>query len=317
LKTGKYRIVFMGTPEFAVPTLKALTSDEEVTLVVTNPDRPKGRGRSLTPPPVKEAAASIGIPVYQPVGLKGNAEALSRIEGEKPHFIVVAAYGKILPPEVLEIPRFLPLNVHASLLPGYRGAAPINWAIINGEKKTGITIMEMEAGLDSGPILLTKMEEILPEDTAHSLAIRLSRLGAQVLSEALLLHRKGELKGVPQDHGSATYAPMIKKETGRIDWSKEGKEIRDLARGLLPWPGAFTTFGGKGMKILSCETETLPTAKEAPPGEILETRKDGIVVKCGRGNIRITRLQPEGKREIDAWSFVQGYRVEAGQRLGP
>ncbi len=306
----------MGTPHFAVPVLNSVASREEITLVVTNPDRPKGRGRSVAPPPVKEAAKSLGIPVYQPGRLKENSDAFERIRREMPDFIVVVAYGQILPPGILGIPRITSLNVHASLLPKYRGAAPINWAIIEGEEKTGITIMEMEEGLDSGPILLLREEAILKEDRADSLAVRLSLLGARSLVEVLEQYREGKARGVPQDHDRATYAPMIKGEDGKIDWNCDAVKIRNLSRGLYPRPGAYTTYKGKRLKVTACSVERYPAAPSSIPGDILEVRRDGIVVRCGRGNILITRLQPEGKREVDGWSYVQGYRVMEGQRLG-
>ncbi len=306
----------MGTPHFAVPVLNSLASREEVSLVVTNPDKPKGRGRSVASPPVKEAAQSLGIPVYQPEGLKKNTDAFERIRGEKPDFIVAVAYGQILPPGILGIPFIAPLNVHASLLPRYRGAAPINWAIMEGEEMTGITIMEMEEGLDSGPVLLLREEVIRQEDRADSLALRLSSLGAQSLLEVLDLYREGKAKGVPQDHDRATYAPMIKSGDGKIDWNSDAVKIRNLSRGLYPRPGAYSTYKGKRLKVTVCTVERLPRAPAANPGDILEVRRDGIVVKCGNGNLLITRLQPEGKREVDGWSYVQGYRVTEGQRLG-
>lgn len=316
MKQGKYRLLFMGTPEFSVPTLVRLAERENVTLVVTNPDRPKGRGRLMVAPPVKVASLERDIPVIQPERVKSNPEAVSRIREENPDLIVVVAYGKILPPEILEIPRLGCINVHASILPRYRGAAPINWAIINGEERTGITIMKMDEGMDTGPILLIREEEIREHDTAQSLGWRLSELGAETIAEALDLLREGRLHEKPQNHDDATYAPLIKKELGEIDWSEPADKIRNLVRGLFPWPSAYTLYGGKGLKIISCDVEEPPVPMGKVPGEIGEVRRDGILVRCGSGNLLLTRLQPEGKKELDAWSFVQGYRVAEGQCLG-
>ncbi len=313
---GKYRLLFMGTPEFSVPSLEVLSERESVTLVVTNPDRPKGRGRHTEPPPVKVAALKMGIPVYQPEKVKNNPDAVSRLREEAPDLIVVVAYGKILPPEILEIPRYGCINIHASILPKYRGAAPINWAIINGEKKTGITIMKMDEGMDTGPMLLIREEEIRGDDTAQSLGERLSALGASAIVEALNLLREGNLQETAQPHDEATYAPLIKKELGEIDWSEPAEKIRDLVRGLYPWPSAYTQYTGRSLKILSCDVESTPVAMGKDPGEIGEVRRDGILVRCGEGCLLVTRLKPEGKKELDAWSFVQGYRVVEGQCLG-
>jgi methionyl-tRNA formyltransferase len=316
LKHGKYRLLFMGTPEFSVPSLVGLAESEDLTLAVTNPDRPKGRGRSVEPPPVKVAALDRGIPVFQPERVKNNPDAVSRIREEEPDIIVVVAYGKILPPEILEIPRYGCINVHASILPKYRGAAPINWAIINGETQTGITIMKMDEGMDTGPILLVREEQIRDDDTAQSLGERLSRLGAAAIVEALTLLRAGKLEETPQDNDEATYAPMIKKDLGEIDWKEPAERIRNLVRGLHPWPSAYTIYGGKSLKIIACDVEKPPVPMGKVPGEIGEVRRDGMLVRCGEGSLLLTRLKPEGKKELDAWSFVQGYRVAEGQCLG-
>lgn len=316
MKGEKYRLLFMGTPEFSVPSLIGLASTEQVTLVVTNPDRPRGRGRSVVPPPVKVAALDLEIPVYQPEKIKQSPHVVRRIADEKPDVIVVVAYGKILPPELLEIPEFGCINIHASILPKYRGAAPINWAIINGEKKTGISIMRMDEGMDTGPVLLVKEEPVYEDDTAKTLSERLSRVGAEAILEAMALLKESRLVAVAQDDGEATYAPMLKKETGRIEWAKGANKLRNFVRGLYPWPAAHTTLKGRNLKVIACEVEPLPFREGKIPGEITEVRRDGIVVQCGEGKLLLTRLQPEGKKEIDAWSFVQGYRVTEGLCLG-
>lgn len=316
MKQEKYRILFMGTPEFSVPTLRALAEREHVTMAVTNPDRPKGRGRQLVAPPVKVVARERGIPVYQPDRVKNNPEAVRVIRDEEPDIIVVVAYGKILPPDILEIPKFGCINVHASILPKLRGAAPINWAIINGDRRTGVTIMKMDEGMDTGPILLVREEAIRDDDTAQSLAGRLSELGSQAMADALSLMRGGKLVATPQDNDEATYAPLIKKELGKIDWSEPADTIRNLVRGLYPWPSAYTSLSNKNLKVVACQVEQPPVDIGVAHGEIGEVRRDGILVRCGQGYLLLTRLQPEGKRELDAWSFVQGYRVSEGQCLG-
>lgn len=312
----RYRIVFMGTPEFAVPTLKTLCDTENVTLVVTNPDRPRGRGRKLTPPPVKVEAEERGIPVYQPQRLKGNQEAVERISGENPDLIVVVAYGKILPPEILEIPPLGCINVHASILPELRGAAPIQWALIKGMKETGITIMKMDEGMDTGPILLVERVPIEEDDDAGTLSGKLSVVGAKALRKALDLLKKGELTEASQDNERATYAPMIKKEMGEINWREDACKIRNLIRGLNPSPGAFTWFRGKFLKITRAAVEEAGSFGRGEPGKVVEVRKDGLVVVCGEGFLRIEKVKPEGKKEMDAWAFTQGYRVEPGECLG-
>lgn len=316
MKHDAFRLLFMGTPAFSVPALSRLAESEEVAMVVTNPDRPKGRGRQVEPPPVKRAAIDLKIPVYQPERLRNNPEAVLRIRRAKPDVIVVVAYGKILPPEILTIPPYGCINVHASILPKLRGAAPINWAIINGDRRTGITIMKMDEGMDTGPILLIREENIREDDTAASLSGRLSELGARTIVEALPMLREGKLQEIPQDDDEATYAPMIKKEMGQIDWGDPAERIGNLVRGLFPWPSAYTSFQGKTLKIFGCEVDPPPLSMGNEPGEVAEVRKDGILIRCGSGYLLVTRLQPEGKKQLDAWSFAQGYRVRAGQCLG-
>jgi methionyl-tRNA formyltransferase len=308
----RYRVVFLGTPAFAVPTLAALARDEEVTLVVTNPDRPAGRGQVLTASPVKREAHRLGIPVFQPEKAR-HPESVARILSERPDLIIVVAYGQILPPSILDIPKRMCINVHASLLPRYRGAAPIHWAIAGGETVTGVTIMKMDPGMDTGPMLHVRTLPIGEEDTAETMFPKLSALGAQALTEALEMLRQGTLVETPQDGTKATYAPMLKKEHGRIDWGKPAREVRNLVRGMTPWPSARAEHGGKTLKVLSASVRE----GKGERGEILSVDRDGIVVACGEGAVRLEKVQPEGGRAMSAWEYAQGRRVRKGDRLSP
>ena len=308
----RYRVVFLGTPAFAVPSLAALARTEEVTLVVTNPDRPAGRGRALTIPPVKAEAERLGIPVYQPEKAR-HPDSVARIAAERPDLIVVVAYGQILPQEVLDIPKRMCINVHASLLPRYRGAAPIHWAIARGETVTGVTIMKMDPGMDTGPMLHVRTLPIGEDDTAETMFPRLSVLGAQALTEALGMLRRGTLVETPQDGTMATYAPMLQKEHGRIDWGKSAREVRNLVRGMTPWPTACAELDGKTLKVLSASVRE----GNGERGEILSVDRDGIVVACGEGAVRLEKVQPEGGRAMSAWEYAQGRRVRKGDRLSP
>ena len=310
---GPLRTVFMGTPRFAVPSLAALAATENVTLVLCNPDRPSGRGQTVVPPPVKEEALRIGIPVYQPEKAR-HPDSVARIAAESPDLIVVAAYGHILPKSILDIPRIAPVNVHASLLPGYRGAAPINWAVARGETVTGITIMRMDEGMDTGPMLHVRELPIGEQDNAGTLYEKLAVLGAEALVEALAKLRAGTLAETPQDNAKATYAPMLKKEHGRIDWSRPAKEIRDLVRGMTPWPVATADHGGKALKVIAAAVAPAG-APPGAPGEVVSVDRAGIAVACGEGVVRLTVVQPEGGKAMDAWAYAQGRRVAKGDRL--
>jgi methionyl-tRNA formyltransferase len=305
-------VVFLGTPAFAVPSLAALARDEEVTLVVTNPDRPAGRGQALTAPPVKGEAQRLGIPVFQPEKAR-HPESVARILAEGPDLLIVVAYGQILPPAILDIPKRMCVNVHASLLPRYRGAAPIHWAIARGETVTGVTIMKMDPGMDTGPMLHVRTLPIGEDDTAETMFSNLSVLGAQALTEALGMLRRGTLVETPQDGTMATYAPMLKKEHGRIDWGKPAREVRNLVRGMTPWPVAFAEHDGKTLKVLSASVRE----GKGERGEILSVDRDGIVVACGEGAVRLEKVQPEGGRAMSAWEYAQGRRVRKGDRLSP
>jgi methionyl-tRNA formyltransferase len=309
------RIVFMGTPGFAVPSLEALAgAGHDITLVVTQPDRPSGRGRKLSPPPVKLKAAELGIDVYQPERVK-RPEAVERLAAERPDVIVVAAFGQILPKSVLDIPPKGCLNVHASILPRYRGAAPINWAIIRGENMTGVTIMQMDVGMDTGGMLMLEEEHIRPDDTAGTLTERLAGLGAKMVVEALERLDKRGLQPVSQDESKATYAPMLKKEIGRINWGLTAAEIERLVRGLDPWPGAYTTYDGEQLRIWRASAgDTGDNTGE--PGEVLKAGREGISVATGGGVLLIIELQGPGGRRMPARDYLAGHRIAVGERLG-
>ncbi len=306
------RIVFMGTPEFAVPSLKALAgSGEEVIAVVAQPDRPQGRGLKLSPPPTKVFAEELGIPVLQPERIR-TEEFLKELRELGPDVIVVAAYGKILPKPVLELPPFGCINVHASMLPRYRGAAPVNWAIARGEKVTGVTIMRMDEGMDTGDILLTREVPIDDEDTGETLARKLSLAGAELLLTALGNLKRGELRPRKQDDSLATYAPMLKKEDGRIDWNKPAREIRDLIRGMLPWPGAFTYLDGKLLKIYRAAV----SEGDGKEGEVITASQGVLRVAAGEGALDILELQMEGGKRLSSRDFLSGRKIEPGTVLG-
>jgi len=267
----------------------------------------------MASPPVKEEAVRRGIPVFQPEKAR-HPDAVARIASEAPDLIVVVAYGHILPKSILDIPRFGCINVHASLLPKYRGAAPINWAVARGETVTGVTIMRMDEGMDTGPALHVREVPIGGEDTAETMYPILSALGAEALCEALRKLREGTLVETPQDGALATYAPMLKKEHGRIDWSRPAGEIRNLVRGMTPWPSAGALHAEKTLKVLSSAVAR-DSGGEGEPGEIVALGRDGIAVACGEGILRLTVVQPEGGKAMDAWSYAQGRRVTTGERL--
>lgn len=307
------RIVFMGTPEFACPTLQVLIDrGENVVAVVTQPDRPKGRGQQMQAPPVKELAQKYGIPVLQPLKVRAP-EAIEEIRALKPDLIVVVAFGQILPKALLDIPPKGCINVHASLLPRYRGAAPLNWCIINGEAETGVTTMLMDVGLDTGDMLLKKTTPIDPDEDAQSLHDRLSAIGAEALAETLDLLVAGRLIPEKQDDSQSCYAPMLKKELGCIDWTQGAQEIKNLVRGITPWPGAYTYCDGKMLKIFRVRTSTGSGA----PSSILKADKTGIEVACARGSLIIEELQLEGKKRLPAVEFLAGCRLSPGMTLGP
>ncbi len=307
----------MGTPGFAVPALRALVkAGHEIPLVVTRPDRPKGRSKKPVPPPVKELAVSLGLPVFQPERVR-TPEAMEEIRKRRPDALVVAAFGQILPGALLDVPRLGCFNVHASLLPAYRGAAPINWAIINGGDMTGITIMLMDEGMDTGAILTSEEEPILPEDTAGTLTERLSHIGAGLIVKALAEFEAGRIKPISQDGSRATYAPILKKETGKIDWSKSAREIERMVRGLDPWPGAYTYRAGRLLRIWKTGASPSPRPSATRgEGEVISADKSGIVAAAGEGAVIIHELQPEGGRRMKASEYLAGHKISPGERLG-
>lgn len=306
------KIIFMGTPVFAVPALSALLkAGHRVLAVVTQPDKPRGRGMSTRPSAVKELALKENIEVYEP-GKARDPEFIGKLASLAPDLIVVIAYGKILPASILSIPKKGCVNVHASLLPKYRGAAPINWAIINGETVTGVSTMLMDEGMDTGAVLKTEEVGIGPEDTAEDLAKKLSNAGAGLLIKTIEGLSEGRLKPAAQDDSQASYAPILKKEDGRIDWKKDSRSVKNLVRGVYPWPGAYTTLNGRLIKIH--RGGALASGGDSP-GTVVDTAKDSIKVACGSGVFEITELQPENKRRMGAGEFVQGYRLKKGDRF--
>ncbi|MCL5980315.1 MAG: methionyl-tRNA formyltransferase [Gammaproteobacteria bacterium] len=309
------RIVFAGTPDFAKIILQALLQGpEQVIGVLTQPDRPAGRGRSLQQSPVKQLAeAAAGVPVWQPLTLKDPA-AQEALRALAPDLLVVVAYGQILPQAVLDIPRRGAINVHASLLPAWRGAAPIARAIAAGDTETGVSIMQMEAGLDSGPVLWTVRTPILPADNAVTLHDRLAILGAEALRQTLDRLWTGALRPVAQDHERATYARKLRKEEAIVDWQRPAAELDRLVRAFNPTPVAHTLFRGKGLRIWQARAEDRPTL--APAGAVVDLGTDGLGVACGSGMLRLLRVQPAGKAAMSAGDFLRGYRVLLGERLG-
>ena len=300
------RIVFMGTPDFAVAALEALhDSGHEIAAVYTRMDTPKNRGMKMLPPPVKVKALEYGIPVYQPKNLRGE-ETQQQLRDLVPEVIVVAAYGRILPQAVLDIPKYGCLNIHASLLPKYRGASPINACILHGEQVAGVTIMQMDAGLDTGDMLLPVSTEMLPDESCGSLHDRLAKIGGEAIVKALDLLAKGELKGEPQPVEGFTYAPMIQTSDCKIDFSKSAFEVSCAIRAYDPAPGAFAMLGGDKMKLFGASLEEKDGCAAAP-GTIVKNDKKGIVVACGRGTVRISVVQGAGGKKMPADAFFRGH----------
>ena len=308
------RIVFMGTPQAAVPTLRRLLTDgHEVVAVWTQPDRPSGRGNKVSPSPVKEFALAHGLTVHQPQRIK-NDEAKQLFASHDVDAAIVVAYGRILPEEFLRIPARGCINVHFSLLPSYRGAAPANWAIVNGEKETGVTTMFIEPTLDTGPILLRRATKIGANETAPELMERLSEIGAELLSETLV--RLDELTPEPQDDSRATFAPMLKKEDGVIDWSASAEVIERAIRGFQPWPNAYTTFNSRGLTIWEAQP-LLCVTSGIEPGEVIVAQHDELVVQCGNQTaLRLLEVQPEARKRLAARDFINGMHIKVGDRLG-
>ncbi len=308
------KIVFMGTPDFAVPALEALVKGgHQVIAAVTQPDKPKGRGKGMAMPPVKEKAMEFAIPVYQPA--KVREEGFFRQMRElSPEVIVVAAFGQILPKAILDLPQYGCINIHASLLPKYRGAAPIQWAIINGEKETGVTTMMMDAGLDTGDMLEKTVVPIEEEETAQSLSDKLSAAGGSLILSTLKKVEEGTLTRTPQRDEESCYAKILQKTLGRIDWNREAKLIERLIRGLNPWPSAYTTLNGKSLKLWKAKALLEEYPGEA--GQVVKAVGNELLIKTGKGTLKAEALQLEGKKRMEVDAFLRGCPIEEGTRLG-
>ena len=310
------RIVYMGTPDFAVEPLEAIIkAGYEVAAVVTQPDKQKGRGKEVKMTPVKECALRHGIPVFQPVKIK-EPEAVAELEKYQADLFVVAAFGQLLSEEILNMPEYGCINIHASLLPAYRGAAPIQWAVLNGEKESGVTIMQMDKGLDTGDMLLKRSVELSPKETGDSLHDKLMHLGAELIVEALPKLEKGELVPEKQKDELSSYAKKLTKAMGQIDWSKDAVSLERWIRGLNSWPSAYTFFGGKTLKIWEAQVTEENGAQKAEPGQVISVSKEGFTVACGQGALQILSLQLEGKKRVSTREFLLGYQVEPGMILG-
>ncbi len=307
------KVIFMGTPDFAVGTLEAIIeAGHEVTLVVTQPDKPKGRGKAMQFTPVKECAVAHDIPVFQPVKIR-EPECIAELRKYEADIMIVVAFGQILPKEILEMPKYGCFNVHASLLPKYRGAAPIQWVIIDGEKESGVTIMQMNEGLDTGDMLLKVVVPIEANETGGSYHDKLSAAGAKLCVEAMKQAEAGTLQPEKQDDSLSCYAKMLDKKLGEIDWSKEAAVIERLVRGLNPWPSAYSHLHGKTLKIWSADV--LDKQYEAQPGQVAEVTKDAVIIQTGKGALAVKELQLEGKKRMAAGDFLRGYQVEIGTAL--
>lgn len=308
------KLVYMGTPDFAVAPLEAIIkAGHEVSAVVTQPDKQKGRGKEVQMTPVKQCALKHGIPVLQPVKIR-EQEAVEELKSYPADLFVVAAFGQLLSEEILSMPRFGCVNIHASLLPAYRGAAPIQWVILNGETRTGVTIQQMAKGLDTGDMLLKKTVEIDEKETGASLHDKLMQAGAELIVEVLPKIEKGELIPEKQDESKASYYGRLTKSMGLIDWNQDAVSIERLIRGLNSWPSAYTGYKGKTLKIW--DGEVIPGKAKEAPGTVTQVSKDSFTVAAGEGSIRVTSLQLEGKRKVPAKDFLLGYEVVCGLHLG-
>jgi methionyl-tRNA formyltransferase len=310
----RFRAVFFGSPAFAVPSLDALHAMAEVTGVVCQPDKPAGRGLTLTPPAVKVRALELGLPVVQPTKLR-TGEFAEWLRGQRADVALVVAYGRILPRDVLEGPRLGCVNVHASVLPKYRGAAPITWAVVRGEPESGVTLMKLDEGMDTGPTFATLTTPIGPEETAGELGERLARLGGEAVREWLPRYVDGGCTLAPQDDAKATMAPILEKDNGRIDWTASAARVHDHVRGMSPWPGAFTAARGKPLKVQAIRVVELDRAP-APAGRVVLADKSRVLVACGAGTVELVTVQPEGKRAMRAQDWVMGRGVSEGDTLG-
>ena len=307
------KLVFCGTPQFAVPTLEALIASHEIALVVTQPDRPQGRGLELAPSPVKQTADKHGLPIEQPDKIKNNAEFRALLENIAADAIVVVGYGRIVPPWMLTLPRHGNINLHGSLLPKYRGAAPIQWAIANGERISGVTTMLLNEGLDTGDILLQRELPIEPDETAITYGRRLAEIGAELMTETLRRLEKSTVTPRPQDHSQASLAPILKKEDGKADFTLAAQVIYNRLRGFQPWPGCFTSLRGKKLTISAAKPDG--ESRSLSPGEIL-VKDIRMLVGCRESTLELLEVQPEGKRKMSVSDFVRGYRPQEKEKLG-
>ncbi len=307
------RIIFMGTPDFAVPALhKLLYGPDHVVAVITQPDRPKGRGKKLSPPPVKLAAEKAGIPVLQPTTIR-TEEFAATLRSYNPDLIIVAAYGRILPPSILELPPLGCINIHGSLLPRHRGAAPIQWAIINGDKEAGVTIMQMDAGMDTGDILLPAAIPLTPDETAGSLFPKLAELGGATLIEALDLLRGDQLYPIEQNHDLATAAPPLTKEDGCLDWNRPAVELHCRIRGLDPWPAAYSFIEGQRFRFFT--PEVIHRDGGQPPGTLIHADHQGLLIATAKDCLLIKEIQPEGKKRMTVEAYLCGHPLASGTLL--
>lgn len=309
------KVVYMGTPDFAVPALEALVKEYGVMTVLTQPDRPKGRGNKVTASPVKEVALAHNIPVFQPERLRKDQEVIDKLKELKPDVMVVVAYGQILTKEVLDIPKYGCINIHGSLLPKYRGAAPIQASIINGDDVTGITTMYMDIGVDTGDMILKSVVPIEDDDTAGTMHDKLSVVGAKALMDTLKLIEENKAPREKQNDEEATHVTMINKKDGLIDWNKSAKEIHNLVRGLNPWPSAFTYIDGKMLKIWQTKIIT-DRNDEGLPGQIIDLTSEDIIVKTGDGCLALTEIQLQGRKRMPAKEFLKGYQLDTTKVLG-
>jgi len=310
----RVRAIFFGTPAIAVPSLEALASIAEIPFVVCQPDRPAGRGLEMRAPPVKERALALGLRVEQPLKVK-TSEFAELIASADADVALVIAYGRILTKAVLEAPRRGCMNLHASILPKYRGAAPITWSIVNGESETGISLMQMDEGMDTGPVFTRHVIPIRGDATADELAVELGALAALVVRHDLERAVRGEMEATAQDHASATMAPILEKEHGRIDWNKPARRVHDHVRGMTSWPGAFTTLGGKTLKVLSARVE-IEQGVLGPPGEVIVADKRGVQIACSSGSVSMVRAQMEGRKPSASQDLVSGRVITKGSVLG-
>ncbi len=306
------KLVFMGTPEFAVPSLERLAAEHDVARVFTQPDRPANRGQKLTAPPVKQSALALGLAVEQPLKIR-TPEVFATLQAIAADAIVVVGYGKLIPQSIIDLPRLGVINLHASLLPKYRGAAPINWAIVRGETTTGVTTMKIDAGLDTGDMLLREEVAIAPEDDAVSLGAKLAQIGAPLLSRTLAGLERGEITPVPQDHSQHSLAPILRKEDGLANWSLSAREVHNRVRGLAPWPGVYSPYRGSVLRVEKSAVDESP-ASDAPGTLIVEDKR--LFVACGRGRLELLEVRREGRRKLSTKDFLIGERLQPGERLG-